>query len=103
MTRRNALLTGLVLSAPAAAQKSGCNYFGQGLKARWSASKQYSLEMLAKMPDEHLHFRPTPDVWTFSQQLTHLADANLLMSAPLRGDKAVYVGDPQQLERGALE
>src|SRR5260221_14520269 len=55
------------------------------------------------MPDELLAFRPTPDVWTFSQQLTHIADGNLLIAAPLRGDNVVYVGDPRQLDRPALE
>jgi hypothetical protein len=43
------------------------------------------------------------EVWTFSQQLTHLADANILMSAPLRGEKPDYVGDPRQLGRAELE
>ena len=61
------------------------------------------MALLAKMPDEHLAFRPTPDVWTFSQQLAHIADGDLLIAAPLRGDKVVYVGDPRQLDRPALE
>ncbi|HYL73220.1 MAG TPA: DinB family protein [Bryobacteraceae bacterium] len=104
MRRRDAVFMGLAMAGSAAAQKTGCaSYFAAGLKVRWKASKDYTLAMLAKMPDEHLSFRPTPEVWTFSQQLTHLADANLLMSAPLRGDKAVYVGDPRQLGRAELE
>jgi uncharacterized damage-inducible protein DinB len=104
MKRRDVVAMGLALAAPAAAQKGGCpSYFAAGLKKRWKDSKEYSLAMLAKMPDEHLGFRPTPDVWTFSQQLTHLADANVLMSAPLRGEKPVYVGDPRELGRAALE
>ena len=44
-----------------------------------------------------------PEVRTFSQQLTNLADANILMSAPLRGEKPDYVGDPKQLGREELE
>jgi len=104
MLRRDALIFALAMTSSAAAQKTGCaSYFAAGLKVRWKMSKDYTLAMLAKMPDEHLSFRPTPDVWTFSQQLTHLADGNLLMSAPLRGDKAVYVGDPRQLGRAELE
>jgi len=40
--------------------------------------------MLAKMRDQYLSFRPVPEVWTFSQQLTHLADANILhVGAPV--------------------
>ncbi len=98
------MMIGLAMAGSAAAQKSACpSYFAAGLKARWKSSKDSSLAMLAKMPDEHLAFRPTPDVWTFSQELTHLADGNLLIAAPLRGDKLVYVGDPRQLDRVALE
>jgi uncharacterized damage-inducible protein DinB len=104
MRRREALLAGFGLAGSAVAQKTGCpNYFATGLKSRWKSSKEYSLAMLAKMPDAHLAFRPTPDVWTFSQQLTHLADGNLLIGAPIHGDKPVYVGDPKQLDRPALE
>ena len=104
MRRRDAMMMGFAMAGSAAAQKSGCpSYFAAGVKARWKLSKESSLAMLAKMPDEHLAFRPTPDVWTFSQQLTHLADGNLLIAAPLRGEKPVYVGDPRQLERAALE
>jgi uncharacterized damage-inducible protein DinB len=103
MRRRDAMVVGLAIAGSAAAQTKGCDYFAPGLKVRWKASKEYSLAMLAQMPDEHLGFRPTPDVWTFSQQLCHLADANVLVSAPLLGAKVVYVGDPRQLDRAALE
>src|SRR5579864_3229793 len=104
MRRRDAVVLGLTMAGSAAAQKVACpSYFAAGLKGRWKMSKDYSLAMLAKMPDEHLGFRPVPEVWTFSQQLTHLADANVLISAPLRGEKPVYGGDPKQLDRAALE
>jgi uncharacterized damage-inducible protein DinB len=104
MRRRDAVVLGFAMAGSAAAQKVACPaYFAPGLKERWKMSKDYSLAMLAKMPDQHLGFRPVPEVWTFSQQLTHLADANILISAPLRGEKPVYVGDPRQLDRAALE
>ncbi len=104
MRRREAIIAGLALAGTAAGQKGSCpSYFAAGLKNRWKSSRHYSLAMLAKMPDQHLSFRPVPEVWTFSQQLTHLADGNVLISAPLRGEKPVYVGDPKQLDRAALE
>jgi uncharacterized damage-inducible protein DinB len=101
--RREALVLGLRAAGSATAQKVCPSYFAAGLKERWKLSKHYSLALLAKMPDQYLSFRPVPEVWTFSQQLTHLADANILMSAPLRGEKPVYVGDPRQLGRADLE
>ena len=104
MRRRDVLAAGLAVTGTATAQKVECpSYFAAGLKERWKLSKHYSLAMLAKMPDQHFSFRPVPEVWTFSQQLTHLADANVLISAPLRGEKPVYGGDPKQLDRAALE
>jgi len=104
MKRRDVLTAGLAMAGSAAAQKVACpSYFAAGLKSRWKYSRHYSLAMLAKMPDQHLSFRPVPEVWTFPQQLTHLADGNVLISAPLRGEKPVYVGDPRQLDRRALE
>jgi hypothetical protein len=72
-------------------------------KQCWKLSKDYSLAMLGKMPDQYLSFRPVPEGWTLSQQLTHLADANILMPAPLRSEKPDYVGDPRQLGRPELE
>lgn len=104
MKRRDVVTMGLAMAVPAAAQKTACpSNFSAGLKERWKSSKHYSLAMLAKMPDEYLSFRPVPEVWTFSQQLTHLADANVLISAPLRGEKPVFGGDPKQLDRATLE
>jgi len=104
MRRRDAVIAGIAMAGSATAQKTGCpSYFAPGLKSRWKSSKDYSLAMLAKMPDQYLGFRPTPEVWTFSQQLTHLADGNLLIAAPIHGDKPVYGGDPRQLDRPALE
>jgi uncharacterized damage-inducible protein DinB len=104
MKRRDVVAFGLAAAGSAVAQRAACpSYFAAGLKKRWKLSKDYSLAMLAKMPDQYLSFRPVPEVWTFSQQLTHLADANILMSAPLRGEKPDYVGDPRQLGRAELE
>jgi hypothetical protein len=97
-------VTGLGMAGSAGAQQLICpSYFAAGLKKRWGFSKTYSLAMLAKMPDQYLSARPVPEVWTFPQQLTHLVDGNVLISAPLRGEKPVYVGDPRQLDRAALE
>jgi len=104
MRRRDAVVLGAAIAGSAVAQKTGCpSYFAAGLKSRWNAKREYTLGLLAKMPDEHLAFHPIPDVWTFSQHLTHIADGNLLIAAPLRGDKPVSVGDPRQLDRPALE
>ena len=71
-------------------------------QVRWDRSRDYTLAVLLRMPPEHFHFRPTPDVWTFAQQLTHVADANLLMAAPFWDEQREYVGAPRDLERAPL-
>src|SRR5260370_23533176 len=73
------------------------SYFAKGLQARWSTSRDYTLAVLDKMPDEQFGFRPTPVQWTFSQQLTHIADGSLLIAAPLHCDRPVYTSSPPLL------
>jgi len=54
------------MAGSAVAQKTGCaSYLAGSLKSRWNAKREYTLALLAKVPDEHLAFRPTADVWTF--------------------------------------
>jgi hypothetical protein len=68
MKRRDVVAFGFAAAGSAAAQQAVCpSYFAAGLKERWKLSKDYSLAMLAKMPDQYLNFRPVPEVWTFSQ------------------------------------
>ena len=54
------------------------------------------------MPAELLHFRPTEDVWTFAQQLTHIANGNFLVAAPLRGEQREPAGAPRDLNGAEL-
>src|SRR6267378_3640659 len=105
MLRRSLLsLTPLALFRASAAPPACPSYFAKGLQARWSTSLDYTLAVLDKMPDENFGFRPTPEEWTFSQQLTHIADGSLLIAAPLHGDKPVYVGaPPRQFTRTELK
>jgi hypothetical protein len=59
MKRRDAVVFGFAAAGSATAQKNTCpSYFAAGLKERWKLSKDYSLAMLAKMPDQFLSFRP---------------------------------------------
>jgi hypothetical protein len=59
MKRRDVVVFGFAVAGSAAAQKAGCpSYFAAGLKERWKLSKDCSLAMSAKMPDQYLSFRP---------------------------------------------
>jgi uncharacterized damage-inducible protein DinB len=94
-------ILGAAFAAPAQQAPCAGRFVGK-LKGRWARSRDYTLQMLDRMPDDHLHFRPTPEVWTFAQQLTHLADGNFLMAAPLRGEQREFVGAPRDLARRDL-
>ncbi|MDP8981382.1 MAG: DinB family protein [Acidobacteriota bacterium] len=104
MLRRSLLsLSPLALLRANAAATVCPSYFAKGLLARWTSSREYTLAVFDKMPEEQLAFRPTPEQWTFAQQFTHIADGSLLIAAPLHGDKAVYTGAaPRQLARAEL-
>ncbi len=81
MNRRN-LIAGLAVPAVASAASPSkwSNPFAQQLRddflAHWRVEKQYSLEVLGAMPDEHFHLKPTPMQRTFAEQVGHYAFAN---------------------------
>ena len=103
-SQRRQLLTCGILAGAACADSPAtpADAFFANILNRWKRSRDYALDVLRRMPEEHLHFQPTGDIWTFSQQLTHIGDGNILMAAPLRGEDRPYVGDPRDLEGAEL-
>ena len=101
--KRRSLIIGSLATVPCLGQTACASgrFIGK-LEVRWDRSRDYTFAVLRRMPPQHFHFRPTPDVWTFAQQLTHIADANLMMAAPFWGEQREYVGAARDLERGPL-
>jgi len=42
---------------------------------KWENSKQFTLEVVDKMPDDHLDYRPHESAMSFSEQIIHLSSA----------------------------
>jgi uncharacterized damage-inducible protein DinB len=69
---------------------------------QWKISKQFTLAVAEKMPAEHYEFKPTPEQFTFAEQLAHLAIASMYRFAQLTGDKPKYTGRPPDLSKPAV-
>ena len=95
--RKNILLTAFVflvclLSANA--------QLGETVKAQlikdWERAKAYTKEYLDAMPKDKYSFRAQDSVRTFAQQMLHLAQANMGLSANGTGKERIWQG--RQLE-----
>ena len=49
--------------------------------AQWSRAKNWTLEYIAKMPEENFGFKPVPEVRSFAEQMLHLAYWNFGFTA----------------------
>ena len=54
---------------------------------QWEISKQFTLDVAAKMPAEHYSFKPTPEQMSFGEQLVHIAASLMYRLTEIRGDK----------------
>lgn len=73
---------------------------------KWDNARDYTLECLALMPEEALHFQPAEEVMTFSQQLVHmsknmtwLANSYLGKSPPFAEDWKKEMTNKAELEK----
>ena len=49
--------------------------------AQWARAKDWTLEYIAKMPEENFGFKPVPEVRSFAEQMLHLAYWNFGFTA----------------------
>ncbi len=55
------------------------------LVADWTRARDYTKEYLDAMPEDGLSFKPTPDIRSFAEQMTHLAGANFAFVSTATG------------------
>lgn len=60
------------------------------LKNVWNQAKAYTMEFAEAMPDEKYGFKPTEEVYSFSEQLLHLAGGNFWFFASIKGEKSPH-------------
>lgn len=57
------------------------------LKTVWSKAKEYTLEFAQAMPEGQYGFKPTKEVFSFAEQLSHIAGSNYWFFSALKGEK----------------
>jgi len=75
----------LVLAA-AALHAQPANPLSTELLQSYTIIKTNLLKMAQKMPDDAYAFKPTPEIETFAQRVSHIARANLRTCAGLKGE-----------------
>ena len=64
----------------------------EGLIREWTRARDYTKEYLDAMPDEHIGFKPTPEIRSFAEQMLHLASGNFGLTARILGATNPYQG-----------
>jgi len=57
------------------------------LKNVWIKAKEYTIEFAQAMPDDKYGFKPTQEVFSFADQLLHIAGSNYWFFSALKGEK----------------
>ncbi|NJB87261.1 putative damage-inducible protein DinB [Lewinella marina] len=60
----------------------GAQHSADALVADWERAKAFTLEYLEAMPADQLDLRPTPEIRSFAELMTHIAEANYGFGAP---------------------
>lgn len=63
----------------------------------WERAKAYTKEYLDAMPEDGINFKATPDIRSFAEQMLHLAQGTIGLSANGTGKERIYAG--KQLEK----
>lgn len=82
------LLAMAVTAAPAAAQTAS-----DAIRSSWNSVKRNIKESAELMPEENFGFKPTPDVRSFGDILTHVAGASYEYCASAKNEDAPFKED----------
>jgi hypothetical protein len=80
-----AIVATLTSAAAAGAQ---ANPFSNDAREHYALIKENLLKAAQEMPEENYSFRTVPPVRTFAEMIAHVADAQVLMCAVVKGEKA---------------
>jgi uncharacterized damage-inducible protein DinB len=64
----------------------------EGLVREWTRARDYTKEYLDAMPEEHIGFKPTPEIRSFAEQMLHLAAGNFGIGSRLFGTPNPHQG-----------
>src|SRR5262245_52782883 len=83
-------LTTLALTASSAFAQ---NPVSDSLRSSWNGVKRNIKESAEQMPEEHYAFKPTADVRSFGEILSHVAGASYLFCAAAKGEPSPFQED----------
>jgi hypothetical protein len=89
MTRRRAVTTIGVAALAARPGKAAGPTVEIYLK-RWRTAKKFTLMVAEAMPAEHYGFKPTPEMRSFGDLMTHMAGANTRYFARIKGTQSPF-------------
>jgi len=94
MTRKARILAGGFATAALCFGTAGTGVRAQGanptmdsIKSQYASVKGYLAKTVAKVPEDVLAFKPTPEVRSFGQILAHIADSQFGMCGTAAGEK----------------
>jgi uncharacterized damage-inducible protein DinB len=58
----------------------------------WERAKEYTKEYLEAMPEDGVNFKATPEIRSFAEQMLHLAQGTIGLSANGTGKERIYPG-----------
>jgi uncharacterized damage-inducible protein DinB len=76
----------LTLASASRLFASGSVSIASTLKTVWGQAKEYTMEFAQAMSDEQYSFKPTKEVFSFADQLLHVAGSNYWFFSALKGD-----------------
>jgi len=92
MTMKKTLLI-LVAFAFTATTAAAQNPVSDSLRSSWNGTKRNIKESAEQMPEADYAFKPTKDVRSFGEILSHVAGASYLFCAAAKGEKSPFAED----------
>jgi len=78
----------LFLSTLLFAGDPGSENFIKEFEKKWENAKNYTLELVTSMPEEHLDFKPTPEIRSFKEQCAHIVKNMVWLSSSYLSDSS---------------
>jgi len=90
--RKTIVLT-VVTVAMTASSAAAQNPLSDSLRSGWNSVKRNIKESAELMPEANFAFKPTPDVRSFGEILTHVAGASYVFCASAKNEKSPFEED----------
>jgi len=97
MKRAWLALAALLVATPVSAQMGQGDGSLAGVRGLYQTVRGYITASAEQMPEDKYAYRPTEEVRSFGQIIGHVANAQYMFCAPVRGQQAPQMGDAEKL------